>query len=89
MGVFHAMFFVSLHSTGMPFSSLMPWLAGPRHWGQFEPVFLEPIFFGPPPDARAAGITIKENASRQTINAHLKLTTNNFMIIALSLCAGT
>jgi hypothetical protein len=40
MGVFHAMFFVALHSVGRFFSAEMPWLPGPRHPGQFEPLLV-------------------------------------------------
>ena len=33
---FHAMFSVGLHLTGRPFSALTPFIAGPRHCGQFS-----------------------------------------------------
>ena len=33
---FHAMFSVGLHLSGRPFSALTPFIAGPRHCGQFS-----------------------------------------------------
>src|ERR1044072_3068025 len=39
IGVFHLTFFLSLHSSGRPFSADTPCPSGPRHSGQFvEPV---------------------------------------------------
>ena len=36
IGSFQAMFSVVLHLSGRPFSVLMPFIAGPRHCGQFS-----------------------------------------------------
>jgi hypothetical protein len=64
------MFFASLHSVGIPFSSDMPWLSGPRHCGQFEPL----------PDAAKRGDSKTKSAMRQAITAHRKVMSNIFMI---------
>src|SRR5260370_2894936 len=37
IGVFHCTFLAPVHSVGRPFSSDIPWLPGPRHWGQLAP----------------------------------------------------
>jgi hypothetical protein len=36
IGTFHAMFSSGDHFKGSPFSVLMPFIAGPRHCGQFS-----------------------------------------------------
>src|SRR6185295_7974827 len=43
IGVFHLTFFVSLHSSGSPFSADTPWPSGPRHCGQFVDPGLDAI----------------------------------------------
>ena len=35
-GSFHATFSVALHVLGSPFSALMPFIDGPRQWGQLS-----------------------------------------------------
>jgi hypothetical protein len=54
------MFFDSLHSTGRLLSEDMPWLSGPRHCGQFEPLVAAP----------AAREVAAKPASRHTIIAN-------------------
>ena len=67
---FHAMFSVGLHLSGSPFSVLTPFIAGPRHCGQFSADNVAAVAIATSPGLPTTRFIIDPSAAQRDLRSH-------------------